>query len=94
MTSNEPNPARRFRMLLLSALAASATLTPLALWYLHASGTPLRLHLVIALTLAITLSMLLAAVLMGLVFHSAASGHDRRVSEENAAIEPDVWKDI
>ncbi len=86
-------PARRFRVLLLAALAAATVLTPLALWYLAASGTVLHLHLVIALALAITLSLLLAAGLMGLVFFSAESGHDQRVADENAAHEPEAWRD-
>ena len=50
-------------------------------------------HLVLAVSLAILLSLLLAAGLMGLVFFSAESGHDRRVADENAAHEPEVWRD-
>jgi hypothetical protein len=30
---------------------------------------------------------------MGLVFHSAASGHDQRVADEQSAFEPDSWRD-
>jgi len=86
-------PARRFRVLLLSALAAGAAAVPLALWYLSSSGVSLTLHLVLAVSLAILLSLLLAAGLMGLVFFSAESGHDRRVADENAAHEPEVWRD-
>jgi hypothetical protein len=91
MTSIDPR--RRFRVLLWSALAASALLTPLALAWLAADG-PLRLHVALSVTLGITLSLLLAAALMGLVFWSAASGHDERVAEENAGSEPDQWRDV
>ncbi|MBB4633564.1 hypothetical protein [Sphingosinicella soli] len=86
------NPVRRFRVLLLSAFVTGAAATPLALWYLSSQGVALTLHLVLALSLAIILSLLLAAGLMGLVFFSAASGHDQRVADENAAHEP-VWRD-
>lgn len=87
------NPRRRFRILLWSALAASAVLTPLALMWIASTGTPLRLHLILSLALTITLSMVLAAALMSLVFFSAESGHDARVAEENADIEPGEWRD-
>lgn len=86
-------PARRFRVLLLSALGTGAATVPLALWYLSSVGVALTLHFVLAITLAIMLSLLLAAGLMGLVFFSAESGHDQRVADENAAHEPDVWRD-
>lgn len=87
-------PARRFRVLLLSALGAGAAAVPLALWYLSSAGVSLTPHLVLAVSLAILLSLLLAAALMGLVFFSAESGHDRRVADENAAQEPEVWRDL
>jgi hypothetical protein len=85
-----PSPVRT---LLLAAASASAVLLPLALYWLSATGSGLRLHLVIAVSLAIVLSLLLAAGLMGLVFHSAASGHDQRVADEQSAFEPDSWRD-
>ena len=86
-------PSRRFRVLLLSALGTGIAAVPLALWYLSSEGVSLTLHLVLAITLAIVLSLLLAAGLMGLVFFSAESGHDQRVADENAAHEPEVWRD-
>lgn len=81
------SPLRRFRVLLVSALAVSAVVTPAALFFLAITGTPLRLHLVLSLGLAITLSLLLAAGLMGLLFYSSASGHDQRVADENGDID-------
>jgi hypothetical protein len=58
-------------MVLVSAVAAL-----LALVYLKAMGTPMRLHLVIATLAGVFLSMLLGTGLMGLVFASNAGGHD------------------
>jgi hypothetical protein len=58
-------------MLLVSIVAAL-----LALVYLKATGTPMRLHLVIATLLGVFLSVLLGTGLMGLVFVSNSGGHD------------------
>jgi hypothetical protein len=58
-------------MLLLSVAAAL-----LALVYLKETGTPMRLHLVIATLAGVFLSVLLGTGLMGLVFVSNMGGHD------------------
>lgn len=56
------------------ALSVAAAL--LALVYLKAMGTPMRLHLVIATLAGVFLSVLLGTGLMGLVFVSNSGGHD------------------
>ena len=58
-------------MLLVAALAVAA-----ALFYLHAGGGVLTIHMVIATTLGVGLTVLLGTGLMLLVFLSAGSGHD------------------
>lgn len=71
-----PSPARRFwRLMAVVAVVAIAAVIA-ALVYMNATGTQLRLHFVIALTLGIALTLLLAGALMGLLFFSARSGHD------------------
>jgi len=56
------------------ALSVAAAL--LALVYLKATGTPMKLHLVIATLAGVFLSVLLGTGLMGLVFVSNMGGHD------------------
>lgn len=76
MNESSPSPARRFwRLMAVTAIIATFSVIG-ALGYMVASGTQLRLHFVIALTLGITLTLLLAGALMGLLFFSARSGHD------------------
>ena len=84
---------RRFAYLFGSAAAAAALLGAGALWYIAAEGTPLRLHLVVSVLLAVTLSLLLAAGLMGLMFLSNESGHDRNAADEAAKQDPESWRD-
>jgi hypothetical protein len=60
------------RWMLLVSIAAAL----LALVYLRATGTPMRLHLVIATLLGVFLTVLLGTGLMGLLFVSNAGGHD------------------
>ncbi len=81
MTEQTQAAASRFKKFAATALAISAVMIPSALWYLSANGVEIRLHLAIALSLTITLSLLLAAGLMGLLFHSSASGHDNSIGE-------------
>ena len=69
-------PARRFWRLMAGVAAVAVAAIVGALDYMQATGTPLRLHFVIALTLGIGLTLLLAGALMGLLFFSARSGHD------------------
>lgn len=76
-------PARRFwRLMAVVALVAVAAAAA-ALAYMAATGTPLRLHFVIAMTLGIVLTLLLAGALMGLLFFSARSGHDDAVTDRD-----------
>ncbi len=60
----------------------------LALAVLHAQGVVFHLHFVIALGLGIGVSLMLAGALMGLVFVSAASGHDEEVERHNRGGDP------
>ncbi len=57
------------------ALAAFVAVL-LAVLYLYASGTELRLHMVIATIAGVGLTVLLGTGLMGLVYFSSHSGHD------------------
>lgn len=76
MNESPLTPARRFwRLLAIVAVVAVIAIAG-ALYFTHASGTPLRLHFVIAMSLGIGLTLLLAGALMGLLFFSARSGHD------------------
>lgn len=76
-------PLRRFwRLLAITAVVAVAAIAA-ALWYAHATGTPLRLHFVVAMSLGIGLTLMLAGALMGLLFFSARSGHDEGTFERD-----------
>lgn len=74
--SSQPSPARYFWRLLGVTAVVAAVAIGAALYYAHATGTPLRLHFALAMSLGIGLTLLLAGALMGLVFFSARSGHD------------------
>ena len=67
---------QHYRRMMRWMLLVSAAAALLALWYLHAMGTPMKLHLVIATLAGVFLSVLLGTGLMGLVFVSSAGGHD------------------
>lgn len=73
---------RYWRLVGLMALIAVVTIAG-ALWYLHASGTPLRLHVALAMSLGIGLTLLLAGALMSLLFFSARSGHDEHAAHDD-----------
>lgn len=73
---------RYWRLVGLMALIAAVTIAG-ALWYMHVSGTPLRLHFVIAMSLGISLTLLLAGGLMSLLFFSARSGHDEAAHQDD-----------
>lgn len=82
--NDDPNAGLRrryWRLVGLMAAIAAITIAG-ALWYVHASGTPLRLHVVIAMSLGIGLTLLLAGGLMSLLFFSARSGHDERAAQD------------
>jgi hypothetical protein len=63
---------KTMRWMVLVAVASAL----LALVYLKATGTPMKVHLVIATLAGVFLSVLLGTGLMGLVFASNAGGHD------------------
>ena len=65
-----------FRKVMRWMLLVSVAAALLALAYLRATGTPMKLHLVIATLLGVFLTVLLGTGLMGLVFVSNAGGHD------------------
>ncbi|MFQ3596029.1 MAG: hypothetical protein SNJ63_07945 [Sphingomonadaceae bacterium] len=67
--------AQAIRLLRLAA-AAGVLLAALAMLLFHLTGTPLRLHFVIAVSSGIILVMTLAGGLMALGFLSSRTGHD------------------
>lgn len=67
---------QHFRRLMRWTALAAAISVVLAVTALILGGAPIRLHMLIAVSLGIGVSMLLAGALMGLVFVSARSGHD------------------
>lgn len=71
-----------WRLVGLMAVIAAITIAG-ALWYVQASGTPLRLHVALAMSLGIGLTLLLAGALMSLLFFSARSGHDARAFQDD-----------
>ena len=74
--SPAPSPVRRFwRLMAVVAVVAVVAIVG-ALSWAYLSGTPLRLHFALAMSLGIGLTLLLAGALMGLLFFSARSGHD------------------
>lgn len=80
---DDPTYARfawaRFRRLLwwMAGVAALAAIAAVALlWWLVG---PLAIHMAIATALGVGLSVLMAAVLMGLIFLSSGTGHDAAV---------------
>lgn len=70
---------RRYRRLMALMLGVAVAAVAVALAVLHHDGVVLRRHVVTAMGLGIGVSLLLAGALMGLVFVSAASGHDDAV---------------
>lgn len=67
---------RQFLLLLKLMLAASLVVLAGAFLWLHESGVPMPIHLIVAVSIGVIGSLMLAAALMGLVFFSAASGAD------------------
>ncbi|HEY0413961.1 MAG TPA: hypothetical protein VGD66_12565 [Allosphingosinicella sp.] len=63
---------RTMRWMALASVAAAL----LAVLYLKLTGSPMKLHLVIATLAGVGLSVLLGTGLMGLVFLSSSGGHD------------------
>ncbi len=71
----------RYRRLMIWMIVAAFAASAIGLIVLHALIGPIPLHMAIATGLGVFLSVLLAALLMGLVFLSAGSGHDEQVRD-------------
>jgi len=67
---------RRFFALMKVMLGATALVLMLAFVWLYQTDTPLPFHFIAAISIAVIGSLMLAAVLMGLIFFSHASGAD------------------
>lgn len=74
---------RRFFLLMKVMLCASLVVLAGAFAWLHATGAPMPLHLMLAVTIAVVGSLMLAAALMGLVFFSSASGADEDADRQD-----------
>lgn len=74
---------RRFFLLLKVMLLASLVVLAGAFYWLHASGTPMPVHLIVAVSIGVIGSLMLAAALMGLVFFSSASGADDDADQQD-----------
>ena len=70
---------RRFRRLMAVMTVAAFLTAGVAIWALSRDGSPIRLHVVIAMGGGIVLTLLLAGALMGLAFASSRSGHDDEI---------------
>jgi len=66
----------RYRKMMRWMTLVSVAAAILAVLWLKATGSPMKIHLVVATLAGVFLSVLLGTGLMGLVFVSNASGHD------------------
>jgi hypothetical protein len=71
----------RFKRLMVWMVGASLVATVGGLAMLHAMIGPIPFHMAIATALGVFFSVFLAALLMGLVFLSAGSGHDDSIRD-------------
>jgi hypothetical protein len=71
----------RFKRLMGWMVGASLAATVGGLAMLHAMIGPIPFHMAVATALGVFFSVFLAALLMGLVFLSAGSGHDASVRD-------------
>ena len=89
---DDPNYAAfawgRFRRLMLWMVAASLVTTMGGLYVLHMMIGPIPFHMIIATGLGVFFAVLLAALLMGLVFLSAGSGHDEKIRDPFEDLNP------
>lgn len=72
---------RRFRRLMAWMGLWGALCVLLVLGYLYWSGSPMRLHLVIATSLGIWFTFMLGTALMSLAFLSSGTGHDEQIED-------------
>ncbi len=77
----DPDPKRAARRLRLTAALFGVVVAALALLWLALTGTPMTLHLVIAVGSAILLAFALAGVLMSLLFLSSRTGADAEADQ-------------
>ncbi len=73
----------RFRRLMRFMLLLTMGTVAIALALLYKQGVGVSVHFYIAVALGIGLSMLLTAVLMGLVFLSSGTGHDGSIVDRD-----------
>ena len=71
----------RFRRIMGWMALASLIVTGGGLWLLDRMIGPMPLQMAIATALGVFFTVLLAALLMGLVFLSAGSGHDETIAD-------------
>jgi len=74
---------RRYKKLMLAMLGITFALIGISMAWLFATGTPMHLQFVLAVSLGIFFSLMLGAALMGLVFFSNASGADEAAASES-----------
>jgi uncharacterized protein (DUF983 family) len=79
---------RRFGRLMVVMVVVTALVLVVAFTWLVQTGTPLPVHLVVAVSLAVIGSLMLAAALMGLVFFSNASGADEEQQSTDSVERP------
>jgi len=76
-----PHAWRRFKTILRWMTVVSVLIGAGAVGLLwHGSG-PLPIHMAIATFLGVSLSIMMAALLMGLIFLSSGSGHDEAIEQ-------------
>lgn len=80
------------RILRWMALFSSATGVGAVATLWHSLG-PLPVHMAIATFLGVSLSILMAALLMGLIFLSSGSGHDEAVERHDRHEDSAAWRD-
>ncbi|MBA3896806.1 MAG: hypothetical protein H0X36_06660 [Sphingomonadaceae bacterium] len=89
---DDPEYARfawgRYKRLMLWMALASAGATVAALILLRWMIGPIPLYMGVATALGVFLTVLLAAVLMGLVFLSSGSGHDETIRDPFEDLNP------
>ena len=82
---------RRYRRLLRWMTLAALAAVIVALAGLRWAKGPLPIHLMIATALGVFFSVMMAAVLMGLIFLSDGTGHDESVGRPDEAPD-DPWR--
>ncbi|WP_294292198.1 hypothetical protein [uncultured Sphingomonas sp.] len=83
----------RFRRILAWMTVFSIGIGVGAVAILWRSVGPLPIHMAIATFLGVTLTILMAALLMGLIFLSSGSGHDEAVERHDRHEDSAAWRD-